>query len=272
MQSAVAGLEQLKQRMRGTWMAGDFGQIARYSAQGAEEFVSRLPISSNTRVLDVACGTGNLAIPATRKGADVTGIDIAPNLLEQARSRAAEEGLKATFEEGDAEQLAHPDSSFDVVMTMFGAMFAPRPEKVASELARVCRSGGLVAMANWTPEGFVGKMFALSSQHVPPPEGIPAPVLWGNEKMVRERLGKYASKIMTTRRTLSFDYPFPPKHVVQFFRDYFGPTQVAFSRLDPAGQAAFAADLEKLWSEHNKGGEGRTSISAEYLEVIATRT
>jgi len=271
MQPATAGLEQLKQRMRGTWMAGDFGQIARYAATGAEEFVSRLPISAGTRVLDVACGTGNLAIPAARKGAQVTGIDIAPNLVKQARARAADEGLKATFEEGDAEQLHYPDAHFDVVMTMFGAMFAPRPEQVSSELARVCRPGGLIAMANWTPEGFVGKMFALSSQHVPPPEGIPAPVLWGNDKMLRERLGKYASKITTTRRTLSFDYPFPPRQVVQFFRDYFGPTQVAFSRLDPAGQTDFAADLEKLWSEHNRGGDGHTLISAEYLEVIATR-
>jgi len=271
MQPATAGLEQLKQRMRGTWMAGDFGQIARYAAKGAEEFVSRLPISSNARVLDVACGTGNLAIPAARKGAQVTGIDIAPNLVEQARARAAEEGLKATFEEGDAEQLPYPDAHFDVVMTMFGAMFAPRPELVASELARVCRPGGIIAMANWTPEGSVGKMFALSSQHVPPPEGIPAPILWGNDNIVRDRLGKYTSKIRTTRRTLSFDYPFPPRHLVQFFRDYFGPTQVAFSRLDPAGQTAFAADLEKLWTEHNKGEEGHTLISAEYLEVIATR-
>ncbi|HEX7961037.1 MAG TPA: class I SAM-dependent methyltransferase, partial [Terriglobales bacterium] len=133
MQSAISGLEQLKQKMRGTWMAGDFGQIARYSAQGAEEFVDRLPISAGMRVLDVACGTGNLAIPAARKGAQVSGVDIAPNLLEQARQRAAEEGLKATFQEGDAEQLPFPDGQYDLVMTMFGAMFAPRPELVASE-------------------------------------------------------------------------------------------------------------------------------------------
>src|SRR5690349_17875140 len=204
MQSAVAGLEQLKQRMRGTWMAGDFGQIARYSAQGAEEFVSRLPISPKMRVLDVACGTGNLAIPAARKGADVTGIDIAPNLLEQARARAAEEGLKATFEEGDAERLPYPDAHFDVVMSMFGAMFAPRPEQAASELARVCRPGGIIAMANWTPEGFVGQMFALSARYVPPPQGIPAPVLWGKENTVRERLGPYASNIGTKRVMLTF--------------------------------------------------------------------
>ena len=262
--------EQLKQRMRGTWMAGDFGQIAQYSAKGAEEFVDRLPISHGMRVLDVACGTGNLAIPAARQGAQVTGVDIAPNLLQQARQRAAAENLPATFDEGDAEQLPYPDAQFDLVMSMFGAMFAPRPERVSSELARVCRSGGTIAMANWTPEGFVGKTFRLTAQYVPPPEGVPAPVLWGVENVVKERLGRYTSKIETARRALIFDYPLPPKEVVQFFRTYFGPTQMAFSRLDAAGQSALAADLEKLWIEYNKGENGRTLVSAEYLEVMAT--
>jgi len=268
---AQIDFEQLKRRMRGTWMAGDFGQIARHSAKGAEEFVERLPISPGIRVLDVACGTGNLALPAARRGAQVTGVDIAPNLLEQARQRAAAEGLQATFEEGDAEQLPYPDARFDLVMTMFGAMFAPRPERVASELARVCRRGGTIAMANWTPEGFVGKMFSLTSRYVPPLEGIPAPVLWGNQKIVGERLGSYAPKTQTTRRTITFDYPSPPQQVVEFFREYFGPTQAAFSKLDAAGQSGLAADLEKLWSEHNQGENGRTLVSAEYLEVIATR-
>jgi ubiquinone/menaquinone biosynthesis C-methylase UbiE len=264
-------LEQLKQRMRGTWMAGDFGQIAQYSAKGAEEFVNRLAISPGMRVLDVACGTGNLAIPAARKGAQVTGVDIATNLLEQARQRAATQDLPATFEEGDAEQLPYPDAQFDLVMSMFGAMFAPRPERVSSELARVCRKGGTIAMANWTPEGFVGKTFSLTSRYVPPPQGIPAPVLWGVENVVKERLGGYASKTETARRAITFDYPLPPRQVVQFFREYFGPTQMAFSKLDAAGQSALAADLEKLWSEHNKGENGRTLVSAEYLEVTATR-
>lgn len=174
--------DQLKQRMRSTWMAGDFGQIARYSAKGAEEFVDRLLIAPGMRVLDVACGTGNLAIPAARKNAQVSGVDIAPNLIEQARQRAAEEGLPVTFEEGDAEQLPYPDAHFDLVMSMFGAMFAPRPHLVASELWRVCRPGGTIAMANWTPEGFVGKTFSLMSQHVPAPPGLPAPVLWAAKK------------------------------------------------------------------------------------------
>ena len=263
--------EQLKERFRGMWMAGDFGQIARYSAKGAEEFVDRLDILPGMRILDVACGTGNLGVPAARKGAHVTGVDIAPNLLEQARRRADAEGLKISFEEGDAERLAYPDASFDMVMSMFGAMFAPRPELVSAELMRVCRPGGVVAMANWTPQGFVGKTFSLTARHVPPPEGIPAPVLWGVEEVVRERLGAQASQIDTVRRKLVFDYPLPPREVVQFFREYFGPTQTAFSRLDAAGQAAFAADMEAFWKEHNEASDGRTLVRNEYLEVIARR-
>ena len=126
-------------------------------------------------------------------------------------------------------------------------------------------------MANWTPEGFIGKMFSLTSRYAPPPEGIPAPILWGNEKVVSERLGPYTPKTQTTRRTITFDYPSPPRQVVQFFRDYYGPTQMAFSKLDAAGHSALAADLEKLWSEHNKGENGRTLVSGEYLEVTAVR-
>ena len=273
MQPAQSGLDQLKQRMKGTWMAGDFGQIARYSAKAAEEFVDRLNVKPGMQVLDVACGTGNLAIPAARKGASLHGADIATNLIEQARQRAASEGLHATFQEGDAEELPYPDASFDLVMTMFGAMFAPRPERVAAELTRVCRPGGVVAMANWTPEGLVGKFFEAGARHVPPPKGIPTPVLWGKEEVVRQRLGRYSSEIRTTRRTSDFDFPFPPREAVQFFRDYFGPVQLIFSRLPPDGQATYSSDIEKLWSDHNESTvSGRTFIRNEYLEVIATRS
>ena len=271
MNPAQIGIDQIKQNSKRTWMAGDFGQIARFTTQGAEEFVDRLTIRPEMRVLDVACGTGNLAIPAARRNAHVTGIDIAPNLVDQARKRAAAEGLDATFEEGDAEQLPYPDGHFDLVMTMFGAMFAPQPERVAAELCRVCRHGGTIAMANWTPGSFVGKMFALGSRHVPPPPGVPAPVLWGDGKVVAERLGAAISRLETTPRTITFDYPFPPAKVVEHFRAYFGPVQVAVSKLDEAGQKALAADLEGLWREENQGGEGRTVVRGEYLEVIATR-
>jgi SAM-dependent methyltransferase len=271
MQPVPVGLDQLKQRMRDTWRAGDFGQIARYSAKSAEHFVDRLRIQPGARVLDVACGTGNLAIPAARQGAQVWGVDIAPNLLEQARERASAEGLQAVFEEGDAEQLPYPDAHFDVVMSMFGAMFAPRPELAASELARVCRPGGMIAMANWTPEGFVARQFAVGNRYLPPPEGIPAPVLWGDEQIVRQRLGVYASEIRTERQMVDFDYPFGPREVVQLFRDHFGPAQTAFARLTADAQAAYASDLENLWREYNEATDGHTAVRAEYLEVVATR-
>jgi ubiquinone/menaquinone biosynthesis C-methylase UbiE len=267
MQSSSMPIETLKERMKGTWMAGDFGEVARFTASEAEAFVNRLPIQRGMGVLDVACGTGNLAIPAARKGAEVTGVDIAPNLLEQACARADREGLKAEFREGDAEQLPFPDARFDMVISMFGAMFAPRPDLVASELVRVCRPGGLIAMANWTPEGFVGKSFALTSRYVPPPEGVPAPVLWGSEEVVRERFARLDRRVETSRRAVKFEYPFDSKRVVEFFRRYFGPTQTAFSRLDESGQSALAKDMENLWTEYNQGTPDQTIVSAEYLEV-----
>jgi SAM-dependent methyltransferase len=271
MSSAPHDLTQLKSNMKAAWMAGDFGQIAAYSAKGAEEFVARIAITRGMRVLDVACGTGNTAIPAARAGGVVTGIDIAPNLLEQARQRAAAENLEIQFQEGDAEHLSYPDGGFDIVLTMFGAMFAPRPEQVAAELLRVCRPGGVIAMANWTPQGFVGKSFQVSAKMVPPPPGVPAPVLWGDEETVRQRFSNGVSKLSLTRQKIAFNYPFPPTDVVALFRQYFGPTQTAFKRLDPDGQIALASQLESLWKEHNRAGDGTTSVEAEYLDVRAIR-
>jgi SAM-dependent methyltransferase len=268
--SQDAQLAQLKQRMKSSWMAGDFGQIARKLANGAEEFVSRLGLQPGMKVLDVACGTGNQSLPAARAGAVVTGVDIASNLLEQARQRAAEENLKIQFDEGDAEQLPYADAQFDVVLSMFGAMFAPRPEVVASELQRVCRPGGLIAMANWTPDSFVGKSFQINGRHVPPPPGIPAPVLWGREEVVRERFGASVTLQMQKREVL-FDLPMSPEAAVDFFRQYFGPTQVALSRLDVEGQKHMRDDLIALWTEHNIGDENHTRIQTEYLEVHARR-
>jgi ubiquinone/menaquinone biosynthesis C-methylase UbiE len=271
MQTVSPEYAQLKSRMKASWMAGDFGQIATYSAKGSEEFVGRTEIRPGCRVLDVACGTGNSAIPAASAGGVVTGIDIATNLLEQARKRAAAEGLKISFEEGDAEELPYPDQTFDVVMTMFGAMFAPRPERVAAELMRVCRPGGLIAMANWTSEGFVGKSFRVTAEMAPPPPGLPAPVLWGNEQTVRQRFSTGVSRLTLTRQKVEFHYPFSPKEVVEFFRQYFGPTQVTFSRLDKTGQAELASRLESLWVEHNTAADGSTRVEAEYLDVRAIR-
>ena len=269
MGTAMPQMEQLKKNMKAAWMAGDFGQIARYNEDEAADFIKGLEIRRGADVLDVACGTGNTAIPATREGANVIGVDIATNLLEQARARAASEGLKVEFREGDAEALPFPMAEFDVVVSMFGAMFAPRPALVVTELTRVCRADGFIAMANWTPTGFVGKNFAVNARYLPPPENLDAPVLWGKEDVVVERFSKAGWKVKTARRNLEFKYPFPAAEVVKLFREYFGPTKVAFSRLDPAGQRGLAADLEKLWAEHNEGSRNETRVKAEYLEVIA---
>jgi len=267
------GLAELKQRLRASWIAGDFGQIAKLNASEAEGFISRINLKPGMKVLDVACGTGNQSIPAARTGAQVIGLDIAPNLLEQARQRAQAENLKVEFVEGDAEKLPYPAGQFDVVLSMFGAMFAPRPEVVASELKRVCRAGGLIAMGNWTPEGFVGQMFQITARHAPPPPGMQPPSLWGVEKVVAERLATGAGKIArleTNKRELLFDYPFGPADAVAFFRKYFGPTQTAFARLDEPAQKALAADLTQHWAKKNLGDANHTVIKAEYLEVHAT--
>lgn len=258
----------LKQRMKASWMAGDFGQIARINEKSAEEFVGRLNLQPGMSVLDVACGTGNQSLPAARTGAQVTGLDIAPNLLVQARERAERESLPITFMEGDAENLPYQDGQFEVVLSMFGAMFAPRPDRVASELLRVCRPGGMVAMGNWTPDGFVGQSFVLTSRHVPPPPGIAPPVMWGDESVVAQRLGTRA-KVQTARRNLLFDFPYGPEKVVDLFRTYFGPTKVAFDRLSPAQQEALYDDLLQHWKEHNQAADGRTLVQGEYLEVHA---
>ena len=258
----------LKQRMKSSWMAGDFGQIARVNERSAEGFVSRLALRPGMRVLDIACGTGNQSIPAARTRADVTGLDLAPNLLEQARERATKENLKITFVEGDAEQLPFDAAQFDVVLSMFGAMFAPRPERVVSELLRVCRPGGLIAMGNWTPEGFVGETFRITSRHVPPPPGPAPPILWGQESVVEERFANRA-KLAMTRQSMEFDFPYEPAKVVDLFRTYFGPTKMAFDRLDPAGQNALYDDLLGHWTKHNESKDGHTLVRGEYLEVHA---
>ena len=271
MSIATPDFAKLKSGLKASWMAGDFGQIANFTAAEAEKFVQRLGVAPGARVLDVACGTGNTAIPVSRAGASVTGVDIAPNLLSQARKRAAAEGLEIEFDEGDAEELPYSDHSFDVVLTMFGAMFAPRPDRVAAELVRVCKPGGLIAMANWTPEGFVGKSIQVTAKMVPPPPSLPPPVLWGDEQTVRQRFSSTTSTLNLVRQKAQFKYPFMPREVVELFRRYFGPTQTAFLRLDQAGQTALAAQLESLWTEYNTATDGTTSVEAEYLDVRATR-
>lgn len=264
-------MEALKSRLKATWMSGDYGHFATYLEAGAIEFLSRIRIEPGARILDVACGAGQTAIPMARAGAKVTGVDIATNLIEQARARVQAENLDARFEEGDAEMLPYPDGSFDIVLSLIGAMFAPRPELVAAELKRVCRPGGRIVMGNWTPTGFVGQMFRIHGKYVPPPTIMPPPVKWGDEEAIRERLEDGTSHLKLSRRMYPFRYPFPPAQVVEFFRTHYGPSYKAFGALDAEKQSALRAELEQLWTEHNTATDGTTSIEAEYLEVVAIR-
>jgi SAM-dependent methyltransferase len=262
-------IEQIKAGMRNTWMAGDFGIIAKTIEGAAVDFGNSLNLAPGTHVLDVATGTGNVAIPLARAGCIVTGVDIAPNLLEQARERAAAQGLEITFDEGDAEQLPYADASFDVVVTMFGAMFAPRPAIVASELARVLKPGGLLSMANWNPASFTGKMFRTGAAHVPPPPGVQPPVLWGDDATVRERLAGGFTNITTKLIPINWELAMSPAGSVNLFRTYFGPTKMAFSRLEETGQAALEKDLVELWTAANTASDpaNHTVIPNEYLQV-----
>lgn len=222
-------------------------------------------------MLDVACGAGQISIPAAQTGVRVTGVDIASNLIEQARARAAAENVNVQFDEGDAEMLPYDDAAFDLVVSLIGAMFAPRPDRVAAELLRVCRPGGRIVMANWTPEGHVGQMFKIIGKHVPPPPLMAPPPKWGDEATVRERLGYGTSSLNTTKRMYPMRYPFPPTKVVEFFFTYYGPTLRALAALDTAGQTSLRQELEDLWTNNNQANDGSTHIESEYLEVEAIR-
>jgi SAM-dependent methyltransferase len=269
--TATTDIDALKTRLKATWMDGDYDYFSRYMESSAVEFLDRLGALAGASLLDVACGSGQLALIAARRGAKVTGVDIATNSILAARDRAAALGLDSRFDEGDAEELPYDDASFDVVASLYGAMFAPRPERVAAELLRVSRPGGTIAMGNWTKEGFIGRMFKTFARFIAP-SGMPAPVLWGDESVVRERFGVGVSELRLTRITYRFDYPFAPAEVVEFFRRYYGPTTRAFATLGEADRAALRADLVDLWASHNQARENaRTIVDAEYLEVVGVR-
>ena len=267
---AQPDLRAIKGRQQLTWSAGDYARVGNTSLIVGELLCEAVDLRAGQQVLDVATGNGNTALAAARRFCHVTGIDYVPALLADGRKRAAAEGLPVDFREGDAESLPFPDASFDVVLSTFGAMFAPDQAAVARELLRVCRPGGKIGMANWTPEGYLGALFRTNARHVPPPPGLPPAMRWGDEAAVRELFGDGVAELWAAWRSFAPRFP-SPAFYVDFYRRYYGPTLKAFEALDAAGQEELAADLEALVREYNRSGDETVVIHAEYLEIVATR-
>lgn len=260
-----------KHKSKSVWTIGNFGRIARFLKSGANEFVDRLDLRPGMRVLDVGCGTGNQSIPAARTGAIVTGIDIAPNLLAQARQRAASEYLTIYFELGDAERLLFGDGEFDMVFSMFGAIFAARHDCVAAELIRVCRPGGRIAMTSWTADGFIGKMFKIIAAHLPP-SNSPSPLLWGDPRYIEQNFGNAISNLECTKRQINLAFPFSIPTTLEIWCEYYGPLRNTLEMLNEWDRQSLICSLERLWSKHNMSKNGTTCVKAEYLELIATKS
>ena len=221
-------------------------------------------------MLDVAAGNGNVTLAAARRWCDVTSTDYVPALLERGRERAAAERLSIDFREADAEALPFPDKSFDVVVSTFGVMFTPDQDKAAAELLRVCKPGGKIGLANWTPEGFIGQLFKTLGKHLPPPAGVKSPALWGTRARLDEMFGAQASKISAEPRMFVFRYR-SPQHWLDVFKTFYGPMLKAFAALDANAQAALTRDLLALAGEFNRAGDGTMAVRSEYLEVVITK-
>ncbi|MGC4866639.1 class I SAM-dependent methyltransferase [Micromonospora sp. DT53] len=260
----------VKARQQVTWASGDYGAVAALIHPISELLVTAADLSAGARVLDVATGSGNAAIAAARCGCVVTGVDYVPELLERGKARAAAERLPVTFVTGDAERLAYADGSFDAVLSVVGVMFAPDQERAAAELVRVCRPGGTVALAAWTPQGFIGDLFRTVGRHVPPPVGLRPPAEWGDEGRVRELLGATVGELRAVRREFVFRFG-TPEEFADFFRVNYGPTLKAFEALPEERRPALHADLVELARTHNRATDATVRISAEYLEVVAHR-
>jgi SAM-dependent methyltransferase len=263
-------LTAVKSRQHATWSSGDYAVIGTTLALTGELLCEAVELRPGQRVLDVAAGNGNATLAAARRWGDVTSTDYVPALLERGRAKAAAERLPVTFQEADAEQLPFADSSFDVVLSVFGVMFTPHQEQAAQELLRVCRPGGKIGLVNWTPEGFIGQVFRTIGKYVPPPPGVKSPALWGTEQRLRELLGAGISELTIKRRTFVFRYR-SAQHWLSVFRTYYGPVLKAFAALDGAGQAGLAGDLTELLERFNQGGSETLAVPSEYLEVVATR-
>jgi SAM-dependent methyltransferase len=260
----------VKSRQHATWSSGDYAVIGTTLSLTGELLCEAVEVRPSQRVLDVAAGNGNATLAAARRWAEVTSTDYVAALLERGRARAAAERLDVTFQEADAEALPFADSSFDVVLSVFGVMFTPNQEQAAAELLRVCRSGGAIGLANWTPDGFIGHLFRTIGKYIPPPPGVKPPALWGSEQRLRELFGDGISELTIKRRLFVFRYR-SAQHWLHVFRSCYGPVLKAFAALDAGGQAGLESDLTELLQRFNQGGSETLAVPSEYLEVVARR-
>ena len=267
--TAQPDLAAIKARQQGTWSSGDYAVVGTTLQIMGEQLCEALDIRSGQRVLDVAAGNGNVALAAARRGCDVIATDYVPALLEKAAERAAAERLQIDFREADAEALPFKDRSFDVVVSTLGVMFTPDQPRAAAEMIRVCKSGGKIGLANWTPDGFIGHLFKTIGRHVPPPAGVKSPALWGTRARIEELFGSNASAIDAEPRDFVFRYR-SPQHWLDVFRTYYGPLLKAFAGLQPAAQASLASDLFALIARFNRSGDASMVVPSEYLEVVIT--
>ena len=258
----------IKQRQQATWASGDFAVVGTTLQMVGESLAEAADVCAGERVLDVAAGNGNATLAAARRFANVVSTDYVPTLLEKGRQRALAEGLSVQFRDADAEDLPFGDDSFDVVLSTFGAMFTPDHKRCAKEMLRVVRPCGRIGMANWTPEGFIGKLFKVIGAHVPPPAGLKSPALWGTEAYLAELFGNVP--IHCERRFFNFRYR-SAAHFVQVFRDYYGPTHKAFAAVGAAGAMALEEDITSLLQQMNIAGAASLVVPSEYLEVIVTK-
>jgi ubiquinone/menaquinone biosynthesis C-methylase UbiE len=267
---AQPDLEAIKGRQQGAWSSGDYAVVGTTLQIVGEELCEALDIRSGQRVLDVAAGNGNVTLAAARRWCDVLATDYVPALLARARERAAAERLKIEFREADAEALPFADGSFDAVVSTFGVMFTPDQERAAGELVRVCRRGGKIGLANWTPEGFIGQLFKTIGKHLPPPAGVKSPALWGTRAGLTELFGPHASSIKSAQRHFVFRYR-SPQHWLDIFKTYYGPLLKAFDSVPPAKQAELESDISALIDQFNRSGDGTMVVPSEYLEVVIAR-
>lgn len=260
----------VKQRQRTAWSSGDYAVVGTTLQIVGEQLVEAMDLRSGQTVLDVAAGNGNVTLAAARRWCDVTSTDYVDALLERGRERAKAERLPVRFKQADAESLPFPDGAFDAVVSTFGVMFTADQDRAAAELLRVCRPGGKIGLANWTPGGFVGQMFKVIGKHLPPPAGVKSAALWGTRERLEEMFGKAARSITVEPRTFNFRYR-SPEHFVDVFREYYGPMLKAFEAIDDAGKAALTHDIVDLIGRMNTSGDATMVVPSEYLEVVITK-